>query len=101
MPRPAVPAVALWKTEKACFECSAYEGEYRGTLIRIERLTDPNDDGPYYGKFATETRWDGWVADGLEGLKPRWSLVAECYRTRREIIVELVRYIDGKISGAR
>ena len=96
-------APTLWKVGRASFEGSEWQGEYRGTMIRLTRVTDPNywpGRNRMGEKDATETRWDGFVADGSDGLyQPRWSLVAECYGTRREALARLVTHIDAVIKG--
>ena len=98
-------AAALWKIGKASLETSEWQGEYRGTLLRLLRVTDEDywpGRNPMHEKGPTTTRWDGYVASGLErDLSPRWVLVAECYRTRREVLAELMAHVDGVTrSGA-
>jgi hypothetical protein len=91
----------LWKTAPSHAEGAEYEGEYRGTMIRVTRLTDFNvwpGRNPTGEKDPTTTRWDGYVADGMDGLRPHWSLVAEFCQTRREALDRLVRYIDRQLS---
>jgi hypothetical protein len=91
----------LWKLSDASAEGSDWGGEYRGTLIRLTRTTDFNvwtGQNRLREKDATDTWWDGYVADGMEGLEPRWGVVAEHYSTRREALARLTRYIDSKID---
>jgi hypothetical protein len=92
----------LWKIGTVSAEGSEYEGEYRGTMVRLVRVTDLGywpGRNPMHEKDPATTRWDGYVADGLEADRsPRWSLVAECHNTRRETWEELKRYIDRKIG---
>jgi hypothetical protein len=92
----------LWKIGTASAEGSEYEGEYRGTMVRLVRVTDLGywpGRNPMGEKDPASTRWDGYVAGGLErDLSVRWDLVAECHATRREAWEELRRYIDGKLS---
>jgi hypothetical protein len=93
----------MWKVGTASAEGSEYEGEYRGTMVRLVRVTDLGywpGRNPMNEKDPATTRWDGYVADGLErDLSPRWSLVAECYRTRRETWEKLKAFIDAKIGS--
>ena len=92
----------LWKIGTASFEASVWEGEYRGTWIRLERQTDENywpGHNPSHEKDPTVTNWWGFVAGDMEGLKPRWDLVAECHATRREALAVLVRYINQRLAG--
>lgn len=93
----------LWKTAVASAESSEYEGEYRGTMVRLTRVTDLGywpGRNPMNEKDPAITRWDGYVADGLErDLSPRWSLVAECYPTRKAAWEKLKTFIDGVIGS--
>lgn len=98
-------AATLWKIGLAHAEGSVYEGEYRGTWIRLIRLTDFNvwpGRNRTGEKDATTTRWDGYIASGIERIDlgkvtPGWSIVAECYSTRREALIRLTRYIDAQL----
>lgn len=97
--------LTLWKIGRASAEGSEYEGEYRGTMVRLVRVTDFNiwpGRNRLQEKDATVTRWDGYVADGLErDLSPRWSLVAECYPTRRAAWEKLKAFIDGQLAAPK
>jgi hypothetical protein len=91
----------LWTVSRASAEGSEWEGAYRGTLIRLTRVTDFNvwpGQNRLGEKDATETRWDGYVADGLDGLAVRWSLVAEYHGRRKDALAEVVRYIERKFA---
>lgn len=96
-------AGTLWKTAPASAESAEYEGEYRGTMVRLVRVTDFNiwpGRNRMQEKDATMTRWDGFVADGLErDLSVRWSLVAESYPTRTAAWENLKTFIDTKIGS--
>jgi hypothetical protein len=97
----------LWKIGTASAEGSEYEGEYRGTMVRLVRVTDLGywpGRNPMNEKDPAVTRWDGYVADGIERISQgvvtlRWDLVAECYQTRREAWAKLKSFIDQKIGS--
>jgi hypothetical protein len=94
--------VTLEKTHPAELEGVEYIGEYRGTMIRVTRTTDLGywpGRNPMHEKDATQTYWDGFVAERWENRQPVWDVVAECVGTRREAIEDLKRYIDRIIEG--
>lgn len=94
--------VTLEKVRPSDGESAEYEGEYRGTMIRVTRTTDfgvwPGRN-PMHEKDATQTWWDGYVCEGWENRSPVWAVEAQCVATRREAIEDLKRFIDRMIEG--
>ena len=74
----------LHRVSPSSYETAEYEGQYQGVKIRFTRLTDRNADGG-----SPETRWDGLIQENGQ-----WSLVAECFGSRRSALVETTRWID-------
>lgn len=100
----------LHRVGRAHLEGSTYEGTYRGQRVKVERSTDPNDDGPYYGKSATCTVWRGWVWDPtIRSRKPGetewrvtgdWSCVVEEAKTKHATVFQLADAINFQLEVA-
>lgn len=86
-----------WKTGPASAEGSEYEGGYRGTWIKVMRLTDLGEFDRFGNPIASgSTRWDGFVRKGND-----WDHVAEQAGSMAEAIAMVERYIDRQIEAGK